>query len=149
VLKRIADFCYRRRWRVLFGWIAIFVLVNVLAASVGSSFSQTFNLPSTDSQKAFDLLDRKFPARAGKTAFVVFKAPSSLQDPASQTTIEDVVAKVRQVPDVAAVRSPLEPDGKLLVSPTKPIAMLATRASARWASRTALPKSAIRRRGVG
>jgi RND superfamily putative drug exporter len=122
VLKRIADECYRRRWRVLIGWIVLLVATNVFAGAVGSAFSQTFNLPNTDSQKAFDLLDRKFPARAGETASVVFKASPSLQDPEVRAAIDDIVGRLEQVPNVVAVRSPFEPEGAQQVSPAKPIA---------------------------
>jgi RND superfamily putative drug exporter len=122
VLKRVADLCYRRRWRTLIGWVLLLVGLNAVAGGVGSSFSQTFNLPSTDSQKAFDLLDQKFPARAGETTMVVFKASSSLQDPANRASIDEVVNRLRQVPGVVAVRSPFDPDAHGQVSPGKPIA---------------------------
>jgi RND superfamily putative drug exporter len=122
VLQRVADLCYRHRWRTLIGWIVLLVGINVLAGGVGSSFSQTFNLPNTDSQKAFDLLDQKFPARAGETAMVVFRANSSLDDPATRASIDQVVNELRQVPDVIAVRSPFDADAHGQVSPAKPIA---------------------------
>ena len=68
MLKRIADVCYRRRWRVLIGWIVLLVGINIVGGAAGAKYSQSFNLPQTDSQKAFDLLDSRFPARAGETA---------------------------------------------------------------------------------
>ena len=52
----------------------------------------------------------KFPARAGETAMVVFKANSSLDDPATRASIDQVVNELRQVPDVIAVRSPFDAD---------------------------------------
>ena len=65
VLKRVADLCYRHRWRTLIGWVVLLIGINVSPAASAASFSQTFHLPNTDSQKAFDLLDNKFPARVG------------------------------------------------------------------------------------
>jgi RND superfamily putative drug exporter len=103
VLKRIADVCYRRRWRVLLGWIVVLVGINAFAGSIGSKFSESFNLPSTDSQKAFDLLDKRFPARAGETAFVVFKATPSIE--AQQPAVSGVLDELRKVPGIIEVRS--------------------------------------------
>ena len=122
MLKRLADLCYRRRWRVLIGWVALLVLTSALSGTVGGQFSQTFNLPNTDSQKAFDLLDHKFPARAGETSMVVFKASPSLDDPSARASIDDVIARIRQVPDVVAVRSPFDPEGTRQISKSQPIA---------------------------
>jgi putative drug exporter of the RND superfamily len=122
VLQRVADLCYRHRWRTLIGWVVLLVGINVIAGGVGSSFSQTFNLPNTDSQKAFDLLDQKFPARAGETAMAVFRANASVDDPATRASIDQVVNELRQVPDVVAVRSPFDPDAHGQISETEPIA---------------------------
>ena len=122
MLKRVADVCYRHRWRTLIGWVVLLIGINVVAGSVGSSFSQTFNLPNTDSQKAFDLLDNKFPARSGETAMVVFEADSSLQDPTTKAEIDQVVGELRQVPGVIAVRSPFDAEARRQVSSDKPIA---------------------------
>jgi RND superfamily putative drug exporter len=122
VLKRVADSCYRHRWRTLIGWIVLLVGINAFAGAVGSSFSQTFNLPSTDSQKAFDLLDQKFPARAGRTAMLVFKASPSLDDPATRASIDQTINQLKHAPGVIAVRSPFDAGGARQVSPSKPIA---------------------------
>jgi RND superfamily putative drug exporter len=122
VLKRVADLCYRRRWRVLIGWIVLLVAINAFAGAVGTDFSQTFHLPNTDSQKASDLLDRNFPARAGRTASVVFKGSPSLDDPAVRAQIDQTLNQLRHVPQVIAVRSPFDEGNGHQVSATKPIA---------------------------
>ncbi|HEY2812997.1 MAG TPA: MMPL family transporter [Acidimicrobiales bacterium] len=122
MLNRLADVCYRRRWRVLIGWVVLLVVMTALGGGFGGKFSQTFNLPNTDSQKAFDLLDHKFPARAGDTSSVVFKVAPSLDDPAARASVNDVIDRIRKVPDVLTVRSPFDPDGRQQVSPTAPIA---------------------------
>jgi len=122
VLKRIADVCYRHRWRVVLAWVAVLVVTSALGGSFGGKFSQTFTLPSTDSQKAFNLLDHKFPARAGETASIVFKATPSLDDPGVRAAIGNVVDRVRHVPNVVDVRSPFDAGGQLQISPTQPIA---------------------------
>src|SRR5436190_8634740 len=94
--------------------------MSVLGSAFAGEFSQSFKLPASDSQTAFDLLDQKFPARAGETAFVVFKAPSAVTDPAAKTAIADVLSRMSSVPRVAAVRSPLDEGGQGQISSKDP-----------------------------
>ena len=102
MLKRIADVCYRHRWRALIAWVVLLIGINVVGGALGSKFSESFNLPSTDSQKAFDLLEQRFPARAGETAFVVFKATPSID--AKKTEIDAVLQRLRGAPNMIEVR---------------------------------------------
>jgi RND superfamily putative drug exporter len=111
VLKRIADVCYRRRWRVLLAWVVVLVGFNMVSGAIGDKFSESFKLPSTDSQKAFDLLEQRFPARAGETAFVVFKATPSVD--AKKAAVDGVLDQLRAVPGIIEVRT-------LTTSPTNP-----------------------------
>jgi putative drug exporter of the RND superfamily len=120
VLKRIADVCYRHRWRVLVLWIVAFVVMNALGGAFKGEFSQSFHLPKSDSQTAFDLLDQKFPARAGETAFVVFKASSPATDPAAKAAIEDVLTRLKAIDRVDSIRSPYDEGGQLQISPKDP-----------------------------
>ncbi|MEY2431636.1 MAG: putative drug exporter of the superfamily [Acidimicrobiaceae bacterium] len=103
MLKRIAGVCYRRRWRVLIGWVVVLVGINAVGGAVGSSFGESFHLPSTDSQKAFDLLDKRFPARAGQTAFIVFKATPTID--AQKPAINRALDELRGVKSIIEVRA--------------------------------------------
>ena len=112
MLKRIADVCYRRRWRVLIAWILVLVGINILGGALGEKYSESFDLPDTDSQQAFNLLEERFPARAGETAFVVFKATPTIES--QRPAVEGVLDELRGVEGVLEVRdltpSPLTPD---------------------------------------
>src|SRR3954471_3930023 len=94
--------------------------MSVLGGTLAGEFSQSFHLPKSDSQTAFDLLDQKFPARAGETAFIVFKASAPVTDAASKTAISDVLTRLATVPRVAAVRSPYDQGGQVQISPKDP-----------------------------
>ncbi|MEY2454265.1 MAG: putative drug exporter of the superfamily [Acidimicrobiaceae bacterium] len=85
--------------------------INVTGGALGASFGESFNLPSTDSQKAFDLLDKRFPERAGQTAFIVFKATPTIE--AQRGAVDGTLNELRTVPDVIEVRD-------LIVSPQTP-----------------------------
>ena len=120
MLKRIADVCYRHRWRVLIAWIVGFVVMSVLGGTLAGEFSQSFHLPASDSQKAFDLLDQRFPARAGETAFIVFKASAPVTDPAAKAAVSDVLTRLKTVPRVEGIRSPYDDGGQTQISPRDP-----------------------------
>jgi putative drug exporter of the RND superfamily len=61
-MRRFATWTTGHRKTVILGWIVALVGVGMIAGSVGSSFSEDFKLPASDSQEAFDLLETKFPA---------------------------------------------------------------------------------------
>ena len=51
-MKKLAQFCVRRRWYVLAIWVALFIGVSAVASSWGAAYSDNFSLPGTDSVKA-------------------------------------------------------------------------------------------------
>src|SRR5882672_11768040 len=73
LLVRLADWSYRRRRRVLLLWIALLVATVFAAGAFGGDNNFTFSTPGSDSQKAQDLLQSGFPARAGDDIDVVFR----------------------------------------------------------------------------
>src|SRR5438270_6059078 len=94
--------------------------MSVVGGTLAGEFSQSFRLPASDSQKAFDLLDQRFPARAGSTAMVVLHVSAPMTDPATKQQVQDVLGRIAAVPDVEAVRSPYDADGAQQISPTDP-----------------------------
>jgi RND superfamily putative drug exporter len=106
VLQRMAHFAYQRRRLVLALWIVALIGVNVIGSSIGSSFSQSFSLPGTESQRAVDLLQARFPARAGDSGQIVFSSPGGVRSPAVEDRLNGVFAAVARVPGVAGVESP-------------------------------------------
>src|SRR3954471_12877620 len=77
VLQRLATWCYRRRRSVVVLWIVALVAVSVFGSNVGSTFSQGFSLTDTESARAAQLLESRFPARAGDEGQIVFAHDSN------------------------------------------------------------------------
>ncbi|MET9670058.1 MMPL family transporter [Streptomyces sp. NPDC006475] len=77
-LYKLGRSAFRRRKLVLLLWVALLALAGVGAASASTATSSSFSIPGTEAQKAFDLLEERFPGASpdGATARVVFKAPS-------------------------------------------------------------------------
>ncbi|GGX22000.1 MMPL family transporter [Streptomyces chryseus] len=110
-LYKMGRFAFRRRPFVALAWIALLVLAGVGAASASTATSSSFSIPGTEAQKAFDLLDERFPGAAadGATARVVFKAPEGerMTDAGHKAEVEKVVAGLRSGSDqVASVVDP-------------------------------------------
>ncbi|MCP3820417.1 MMPL family transporter [Streptomyces sp. A3M-1-3] len=98
-LYKLGRFAFRRRRFVALVWVALLALAGVGAASASTATSGSFSIPGTEAQKAFDLLEQRFPGASadGATARVVFKAPDGqkMTDPAHKAEVEKVVADLK------------------------------------------------------
>jgi putative drug exporter of the RND superfamily len=122
-LYRLGGFCVRRRWIVLALWLVAVVALAVAARSAGSDLSDNLKLPGSDSQKATDQLQARFPSQANGTNPVVLTAPSGQQITASKykQPIDDTVAALKKDPDVRSATSPLASKDAALLSKNKSI----------------------------
>jgi RND superfamily putative drug exporter len=106
VLK-LARWSTTHRKYVLIGWIALLLVVNVLAQSAGTSYSNNFTLPNSDAQRAADLLQSSFPTQAGDRDTIVFKVASgSVTAPSVRSRMSAMFAQVARLPHVSSVISP-------------------------------------------
>src|SRR5688572_1866316 len=99
-LYRWGAFAVRNRWKVLGGWIAFLVVFGGIAFALQGTFSDRFTIPGADSQKAYDLLQERFPAQSGDTATIVFNSESGITDPEVQGQITALLDKVTTMPNV-------------------------------------------------
>ncbi|MGW4985945.1 MMPL family transporter, partial [Streptomyces mirabilis] len=78
LLYRLGRLSFRRRRLVALIWVALLALAGFGAASAPAATSSSFSVPGTEAQKAFDLLEERFPGGSadGATARVAFKAPA-------------------------------------------------------------------------
>ncbi|MHC5702342.1 MMPL family transporter [Streptomyces tirandamycinicus] len=112
-LYKLGRFAFRRRRLVALLWVGLFALAGVAASSAPTAASSSFSIPGTEAQKAFDLLDERFPGTSadGATARVVFKAPDGekMTDPVHRAEVGKAVAELRSGSDqVASVVDPYQ-----------------------------------------
>ncbi len=106
-MLKLARWSTTHRKYVVLGWIALLLVVNVLAQSAGTSYSNNFTLPNSDAQRAADLLQHSFPTQAGDRDTIVFKVDSgTVNDPAVRAHMEAMFKEVAKKPHVATVISP-------------------------------------------
>ncbi|MEU5200345.1 MMPL family transporter [Streptomyces scabiei] len=109
-LYRLGRFAFRRRHVTVLIWVALLTLAGVGAASAPAAGSSSFSIPGTEAQKAFDLLEQRYPGMSadGATARVVFKAPAGekMTDAANKAAVEKTVAELGDGSEVVSVSDP-------------------------------------------
>jgi len=113
-LGRVAAGCYDRRRIVLVAWILAIIGITVIAQVVGTHFQDKFSSGNVPSQQAADILQAKFPSKAGDTADVVFHTSTPIA--ANQAAINNVVDSLRPLAHVQSVTGPFSPDGAHQIS---------------------------------
>src|ERR1700761_2329288 len=110
LLYRLGRWCFTRRRYVLAGWVVVIAVLAVVAVAVKQPTSDSFSVPGTESQKALNLLDQKFPGTGGAQAQVVFSVPAgrSLASPADHQAVEATVAQLHKLPQVVGVLDPYQ-----------------------------------------
>ncbi|MER6732937.1 MMPL family transporter [Streptomyces puniciscabiei] len=110
LLYRLGRLAFRRRHFVALIWIALLTLAGVGAASAPPAGSTSFSIPGTEAQKAFDLLEQRFPGMSadGATARVVFKAPGGekMTDAGNKAAVEKTVKELKSGSEVVSVADP-------------------------------------------
>ena len=122
-LARLARWCFHHRRRVVLGWLAALVVLVAITTMTGSKFDSDFTLPHTDSQAAVALLTKNFPAASGEGDQIVIQAAhGTVRSPRVRRAVTDMLAKVANLPDVAAVGSPYRTAGATQISANGAIA---------------------------
>ncbi|MFI6494268.1 MMPL family transporter [Streptomyces sp. NPDC050564] len=111
-LYKLGRLAFRRRHFVALIWVALLTLAGVGAASAPTAGASSFSIPGTEAQKAFDLLESRFPGMSadGATARVVFKAPSGekMSDKDNKATVKKTVKALGDGSEVTSVTDPFK-----------------------------------------
>jgi RND superfamily putative drug exporter len=108
-------------WRAIAAWILAAVLIVGASVTVGGRLVDEFSIPDSDAQRALDLLQQRFPARAGDSATLVFAVQDGRLDAgAARQAVARAVSAAARVPHVEGVGKPfaeegggLSPDGRI------------------------------------
>lgn len=110
-LARLGRACARHRWRTIAIWLAAVVAVVGVSRVAGGTLVDDFSIPNSDAQRAFDLLDERFPDRSGDSATLVFAVDEGrLDDAASREAVERALAAAAEIPGVESAGDPFEPE---------------------------------------
>ncbi|MDX6473184.1 MAG: putative drug exporter of the superfamily [Gaiellaceae bacterium] len=125
---------------VVVAWIVLAIGVLAVSQTVGNRTANNFSLPNTDSQRAVDLLQSRFPAQAGDADQIVFHARTgTLTDASARAAIAPMLVRISHLPHVAGVVSPYDA-GANAVSKTGTVGFATVEFDQKA---NALPKAAI------
>jgi RND superfamily putative drug exporter len=117
IVARIAALAIAHRRITLLAWVALLIGVTAIAGAVGTRQATNFSLPGPDAQRAIDVLTREFPAQAGDSDQIVFRARRGrVTTPRMRARIEPMLRQVARASQVSGVVSPFTPAGSDAVS---------------------------------
>ncbi|CAM5675807.1 hypothetical protein SALBM135S_10127 [Streptomyces alboniger] len=109
---KLGRLAFRRRRYAALPWLALLVGAGVAASTAPAPPEDSFSMPGTESQKAFDLLEKRFPDSSadGASARVVIRAPKDEKVTSAEpkAEIEKMIAAIGKGPQVASVDDPYE-----------------------------------------
>lgn len=116
--RRIGDASARRPKLTIAAWALLAVALVALAGALGGGFADDLIAPGSQSEQAAELLEERFPEAAGGTALAVFAVPDGQRLDRHRPAVEATIARIGQVPHVAAVADPftagtVSPDGRI------------------------------------
>ncbi len=113
-MERWSIFVASHPWRVVLLWIALLILGGALMSRFGGQLTDSFTVPGTESQAAFDLLAERFPARSGSELVAVFHTESgSVRGGEAQAAISAFAQHAGGVDEVALITLPDERPGSI------------------------------------
>ncbi|MFL1901949.1 MMPL family transporter [Streptomyces tauricus] len=111
-LYRLGRLAFRRRWYVALVWAAVLAAVGLGAMKAPAAAEEAFSMPGIESQKAFDLMEERFPGTSadGATARVVFVAPGGEKVTAADNrkAVEKTVSELADGSQVASAADPFK-----------------------------------------
>ncbi|WP_410789741.1 MMPL family transporter [Kribbella sp. C-35] len=117
-LYRLGRFAFRRRRFVLLIWLGLLAAGAVGAGTLSGPTANGFSIPGTESQRAADLLNDRFPQAGADaaTARIVFEAPAG-QKLTDTPPVQQTLDRLAAAPQVARVVDPftakaISPDGR-------------------------------------
>ena len=73
-LYRVGNLAGRHPWRIIAAWIFVAGAVFMLNGSQGGDYDESFSLPGSQSQRAADAIEERFPQETLYTSNVIFQS---------------------------------------------------------------------------
>jgi putative drug exporter of the RND superfamily len=96
-LGRLGDLAFRWRGRVVLAWIVALVAVVALAPAIAGEYDANYSNPGSESQRASDLIEGRFPDSTGETVDVVWKADGGVRDAQVEKQMDGFIARAERL----------------------------------------------------
>ncbi|QDZ88260.1 MMPL family transporter [Priestia megaterium] len=112
-LYKLGGWAYRKRGKVILGWLAILIVLVIGLVSFGATFDEGMSIPGMKSEKAMDVLNKEFPPNKnenGGQIRMIFKAPKgeTLESPSVQKAIQSSLDLAPKDKEVKTVLTPYQ-----------------------------------------
>jgi RND superfamily putative drug exporter len=112
--RRLGTASARRPWITIAAWLVAAVVVLGLAGTVGGAFADDFVAPGSQSERAMQLLDERFPEAANGAALAVFAAPDGRRLDEHMAAVTTASRRIAGIEHVTAVGDAvIAPDGRI------------------------------------
>ncbi|MFD7879605.1 MMPL family transporter [Streptomyces sp. NPDC059766] len=116
-MTALARWCVRRRLLVLVLWLLAFCGMTAAAAAAGSTYSNNYEVPGTESGRATQLLEDGFSGLGGDSDTVVWHTASgSVRAADVEQTMNSTLERIGELPGVASVAGPYGDQGASRIS---------------------------------
>jgi RND superfamily putative drug exporter len=120
-LARLADISYRRRGRMVIGWIVAAVVIIGIGSSLAGDYNADYDTPGSESKAASDLTKARFGGYSGQEVYVVWKAEAGARDPATLKRVNAFLAQAERVNHIARHTPPRFSDKGTIGATTLPM----------------------------
>ncbi len=123
-MRAMATWCVRHRRLVVLFWLVVLIGTIAISNAAGSSYTNSFTLPGSESTRAIALLESASPKISGDTDQIVFGTSNGAKvtDPDVQASIEAMLAKVAKLPHVTSIVSPYDAAGAHQINKSNDVA---------------------------
>ncbi|MFI0086308.1 MMPL family transporter [Streptomyces bobili] len=116
-MAALAQWCVRHRLVAVLLWLLALGATATAAMIAGSSYSNDYDVPGTESGRATRLLAEGFPGLGGDTDTVVWHTdPGTVRAAAVEQTMTRTLASIADLPGVASVAGPYDDQGAAQIS---------------------------------
>jgi RND superfamily putative drug exporter len=100
-LTRLADLAYRRRGRMVLGWIVAAILIIGVGSSLAGEYQADYDTPGSESKAASDITEQRFGGYSGQEIYVVWKDERGAESPVAKQRVDAFLADAEKVDNIA------------------------------------------------
>ncbi|HET8980529.1 MAG TPA: MMPL family transporter [Solirubrobacteraceae bacterium] len=113
---RAGGWSVRHRRASILGWFAFVVIAFAAGTAVGQRYLTDVQAGNGESKQATAVYERAFPYHTGEQVLVQGQGAVRIGTPALASAVDDLIRRLRSLPTVNDIRSPLLPANRMLRS---------------------------------
>src|SRR5579862_7766550 len=99
----------RHRRKAILGWLAFVTAAFAIGTAVGQHYLTDVQQTNGEAKRALAAYEKAFPYHSGEQVLIQGKGATRIGDPAFAAAVNQLLARLRVLPHVSGIRSPLLP----------------------------------------